>query len=67
MTFVQVLVNAIALAAVYSLLGLGFVIIFKSMNVLSFAQPALMLWGGWWVVYFATIVSYPDFAMLCGP
>lgn len=58
MTFLQVLVNAIALAAVYSLLGLGFVIIFKSMNVLSFAQPALMLWGGWWVVYFATIANW---------
>jgi len=58
MTFLQVLVNAVALAAVYSLLGLGFVIIFKSMNVLSFAQPALMLWGGWWVVYFATIANW---------
>lgn len=58
MTFLQVLVNAVALAAVYALLGLGFVIIFKSMNVLSFAQPALMLWGGWWVVYFATIANW---------
>jgi len=57
-TFLQALVNGIAIAAVYSLLGLGFVIIFKSMNVLSFAQPALMLWGGWWVVYFATIANW---------
>lgn len=53
----QAVVNGIALAAVYSLLGLGFVIIFKSMNVLSFAQPALMLFGAWWVVYFATITK----------
>lgn len=58
MTFLQALVNGIAIAAVYSLLGLGFVIIFKSMNVLSFAQPALMLWGGWWVVYFASLRSF---------
>jgi len=58
MTFLQAIVNGIAIAAVYSLLGLGFVIIFKSMNVLSFAQPALMLWGGWWVVYFATIINW---------
>ena len=43
MTLLQALVNGVAIAAVYSLLGLGFVIIFKSMNVLSFAQPALML------------------------
>jgi len=58
MTFLQAIVNGIAIAAVYALLGLGFVIIFKSMNVLSFAQPALMLWGGWWVVYFATIINW---------
>ena len=55
MSFLQALINGIALAAVYSLLGMGFVIIYKSMQVLSFAQPALMLFGGWWVVYFATL------------
>jgi branched-chain amino acid transport system permease protein len=58
MTVLQAIVTGMALAAVYALLGLGFVIIFKSMNVLSFAQPALMLWGGWWVVYFATIANW---------
>jgi len=57
MSFLQALINGIALAAVYALLGMGFVIIYKSMQVLSFAQPALMLFGGWWVVYFATIVN----------
>lgn len=55
MTFLQALVNGVAIAAVYALLGLGFVIVFKSMNVLSFAQPALMLWGAWWVIYFASL------------
>lgn len=55
MSVLQAIVNGVAIAAVYSLLGLGFVIIFKSMNVLSFAQPALMLWGAWWVVYFASL------------
>ncbi|MBM3695719.1 MAG: branched-chain amino acid ABC transporter permease [Actinobacteria bacterium] len=57
MSLLQALLNGIALAAVYSLLAMGFVIIYKSMQVLSFAQPALMLFGGWWVVYFATTVS----------
>ena len=38
--------NGVSLAAVYALLALGFVIIYKSMQVLSFAQPALMLLGG---------------------
>jgi len=54
MDFLQAVLNGLALAAVYSLLALGFVIIYKSMQVLSFAQPALMLFGGWFVVYFAT-------------
>jgi len=54
MTFLQALINGLALAAVYALLGLGFVIVYKSMKVLSFAQPALMVWGAWWVVYFAS-------------
>jgi len=57
MSFLQALLNGIALAAVYALLGMGFVIIYKSMQVLSFAQPALMLFGGWFVIYFATILS----------
>ena len=57
MSFLQALLNGIALAAVYALLGMGFVIIYKSMQVLSFAQPALILFGGWWIIYFATVVS----------
>ncbi|MCJ7726681.1 MAG: branched-chain amino acid ABC transporter permease [Acidimicrobiia bacterium] len=50
----QALLNGLALAAVYALLALGFVIIYKSMQVLSFAQPALMMFGGWFVVYFSS-------------
>jgi len=52
--FIQAVLNGLALAAVYALLALGFVIIYKSMQVLSFAQPALMLFGGWFVVYFSS-------------
>ncbi|MPY96660.1 MAG: branched-chain amino acid ABC transporter permease [Actinophytocola sp.] len=37
--------------SIYALLALGFVIIYKSMRVISFAQPALMLAG-------AVLVSY---------
>lgn len=52
--FLQALINGLALAAVYALIALGFVIIYKSMQVLSFAQPGLMLFGGWFVVYFSS-------------
>jgi branched-chain amino acid transport system permease protein len=53
--FLQALVNGVALAGIYALVALGFVIIYKSMQVLNFAQPALLLLGGYWVLYFATI------------
>jgi len=53
--FLQALVNGVSVAAIYALIALGFVIIYKSMQVLSFAQPGLLLLGGYWVVYFATV------------
>ncbi|MCB2223984.1 MAG: branched-chain amino acid ABC transporter permease [Actinobacteria bacterium] len=56
--FLQAVLNGLSLAAVYALLALGFVIIYKSMQVLSFAQPALMLFGGYFVVYFATRLGF---------
>jgi branched-chain amino acid transport system permease protein len=59
MTLLQVLVNGLSLAAIYSLIALGFVIIFKSTQVLNFAQPALLLLGAYWVVYFATVWNFP--------
>jgi branched-chain amino acid transport system permease protein len=57
--FLQAVVDGMSLAAVYSLIALGFVIIYKSTQVLNFAQPALMLLGAYWVVYFATVVGWP--------
>ena len=65
--FLQALVNGVSLAAIYALIALGFVIIYKSMQVLNFAQPALLLLGGYWVLYFATIWDLPfGIAILIG-
>lgn len=65
--FLQALVNGVALAAVYALVALGFVIIYKSMQVLNFAQPALLLLGGYWVLYFATVWGWRfEIAILAG-
>jgi branched-chain amino acid transport system permease protein len=64
MTLLQVLVNGLSLAAIYALIALGFVIIFKSTQVLNFAQPALLLLGAYWVVYFATIWNFPFYVSL---
>ena len=44
-TFVQTAVKAIALGAVYIMMGLGFVIIFKGTQVLNFAASALSMAG----------------------
>ena len=43
--FLQATVEGLSLAAIYSLVAIGFVLIYKSMDVLSFAQPALAVVG----------------------
>lgn len=49
-TFVQLLVNGLGKGAVYALLALGFVIIYKSTEVVNFAHGSLVLIGGYLVV-----------------
>ncbi|HET7690312.1 MAG TPA: branched-chain amino acid ABC transporter permease [Nocardioidaceae bacterium] len=44
--------------AVYALLALGFVIIYKSMHVISFAQPAFMMAGALLTSYLAAEVGF---------
>jgi len=51
--FLQATVNGLSLAAVYALIAIGFVVIYKSTQVLSFAQPALVIAGAYFVSYFA--------------
>lgn len=55
---VQCLVRGLGDGSVYALLAFGFVIIFKSMGVISFAQPALMLSGAVLVTYLITTVNF---------
>ncbi len=49
--FVQVLSRGLGIGSVYALLALGFVIIYKSTRVISFAQPAFMLVGAVLMTY----------------
>ena len=53
-TFLQATVAGLSLASIYMLLALGFVIIYKSMQVLSFAHPAVMLFAAYMVSWMAT-------------
>ncbi|MEV6177191.1 branched-chain amino acid ABC transporter permease [Streptomyces sp. NPDC052016] len=48
-TFLDTLLNGLALGAVYALVALGFVVIFKASGVLSFAHGSLLLFGGYLV------------------
>ncbi len=52
--FLNSLLEGLGTGSIYALLAVGFVVIYKATRVVSFAQPALMVAGASFVVYFAT-------------
>jgi branched-chain amino acid transport system permease protein len=56
--FLASLVRGLGTGSVYALLALGFVIIYKSMRVISFCQPALMVSGAVLTSYLVEEVSF---------
>lgn len=58
-TFLTKLLDGVALGSIYALMALGFVIIFKSTQVLSFAHGAISAVGAYLVAYFITILNWP--------
>ena len=57
--FVNALASGIALGAIYALLALGFVIIFKATQVVNFAHGAIAALGAYLVSYFAVTINLP--------
>ncbi|MEE8407298.1 MAG: branched-chain amino acid ABC transporter permease [Acidimicrobiia bacterium] len=57
--FGRMVVNAISLGAIYAVLALGFVIIFKATQVLNFAHGAISAMGAFLIASFATIINVP--------
>ncbi|MDH3190333.1 MAG: branched-chain amino acid ABC transporter permease, partial [Acidimicrobiia bacterium] len=55
----QLLVQGLSLGSIYALLAMGFVIIFKSTQVLNFAHGALAALGAFLVAVFATVWNVP--------
>ena len=68
--FLQASFEGLALGAVYSLVAIGFVLIYKAMDVLSFAQPALAVVGAgiisglavdrginFWIAFIAALIA----------
>ena len=56
---VNTLISGMALGAIYAILALGFVIIFKATQVVNFAHGAIAAFGAYMVVYFATVLNFP--------
>jgi len=57
--FAQMLVDGISFGAIYALLAMGFVIIFKATSVINFAHGALTGLGAFLVAAFCTVLDFP--------
>ena len=58
--FLQATFEGLSLGAVYSLVAIGFVLIFRATDVLSFAQPAMVVVGAGIISYFSTQIGIPS-------
>ena len=66
--FLQLVLNGLVVGSIYSLVGLGFVVIYKSTSVLNFAQGEFLVLGAY--VCLAIIVQLPGPLLLapsCSP
>lgn len=57
--FAEAMAEGLSLGAIYALLAMGFVIIFKATQVLNFAHGALAALGAFFVASFATLINFP--------
>jgi branched-chain amino acid transport system permease protein len=70
--FSQVVISGITLGSLYSLVGFGFVVIYRATKVVNFAQGEMMMLGAMFALYFYSDLSVPYFAafllavLLCG-
>ena len=62
--FVEALAVGIGNGSTIALIAVGFVVVFKSTNVVNFAQPALMVAGGYLVSVFAVTNGFNFFLAL---
>ncbi|GAA0615584.1 branched-chain amino acid ABC transporter permease [Kribbella sandramycini] len=56
--FLATIVRGLGSGSIYALLALGFVIVYKSMRVISFAQPAFMMAGSLLVGYLVLSMNF---------
>jgi branched-chain amino acid transport system permease protein len=58
---IQLLIGGLSIGCIYSLVGIGFVIIFKSTKVLNLAQGELMMVGAYVTLLFYKSIGLPFF------
>jgi branched-chain amino acid transport system permease protein len=58
-TFLTSVISGLGTGAVYALLAVSFVIIFRATGVLNFAQPGLLILGAYFCSYFAVTMGLP--------
>ncbi|MFL6130237.1 MAG: branched-chain amino acid ABC transporter permease [Mycobacteriales bacterium] len=65
--FLQLLISGVSLGAVYALLALGFVVVFRASGVVNFAHPALLMVGAYVTARLTAADTLPfEFALLAG-
>ena len=57
--FANALLSGLALGAIYALLALGLVLIYKATQVLNFAHGALAAFGAYLAAYFVVVLNFP--------
>lgn len=57
--FLQLIVNGIGVGCIYGVIGLGFVIIYKSSDVLNFAQGEFVMIGAFTALYLVKTLNIP--------
>ena len=56
---IEILINGLSTGAIYALLALGFVLIFKSTGIINFAQGELSMVGAFVCYSFAMLLNIP--------
>ncbi|MER2535034.1 MAG: branched-chain amino acid ABC transporter permease [Rhizobiaceae bacterium] len=62
--YLQLLVQGLAIGAIYGLVALGFVLIINTVNVVNFAQGEFLMLGGFVGLTFGALLGFPYWAVL---
>ena len=64
--YLQLLIQGLAIGAIYGLVALGFVLIINAVNVVNFAQGEFLMLGGFIALTLSTLFGLPFWATLVG-